>query len=413
MHVLYVTAQIPWGPSEAFILPEIMEMERQGHRVTVCPLRPQRKLAPGSEPAHVAEYSVRLPLLGCRTLVYAIETTLWHPVATMRAVLRLLRGTSGAQKRAKNLAILPKALALASLVRRLRPDHIHAHWASTPSSAALVAAEITKTPWSFTAHRWDIKEKNALSLKVESASFVRAISQKGAALLRSEVSEDKRGKILCIRMGCHVDGDSGTGVEDAEKPREGRITHPLIACPANLLPVKGHEVLINACNLLRSWGVPFRCVMLGKGPLEQELRSMTKRKKLDGFIEWRGQIPHDELLRLYRTRSISIVVLPSVVTPDGEEEGIPVSLMEAMAAGIPVVSTLTGSIPELLHDGAGLLVPERDEEALALAIRDLLEDHSLYERTAAAGRKRVMAEFSIERSVRSLIAAMIAVPASM
>lgn len=410
MHVLYVTAQTPWGPSEAFILPEIIELERQGHRVTVCPLRPQKKLAPGSEAAHVAKNSVYLPLLGCRTFLYAVKTLLWRPAASLRAVFQLLFGTDSMWKRAKNLAIVPKGLALAWLVRCLRPDHIHVHWASTPSSAAFIAANITGTPWSFTAHRWDIKERNALSLKIRSAVFARAISQKAAALLRNEIRGDEHSNVLCIHMGCRPDGSSHATLRDTKLFTGELADPPLIVCPANLLPVKGHKVLIKACSLLRNWGVQFRCLMFGQGPLEEELKSMTKQERLGEFIEWRGQIPHDELLALYGTGRVSVVVLPSIVTPDGEEEGIPVSLMEAMSAGIPVISTLTGNIPELLRDGAGLLVREKDANALAFAIRCLFEDRALYERVARLGRQRVVDEFSIEESVKTLVGAMSDLP---
>lgn len=403
MHVLYVTVQTPWGRSEAFILPEIIEIRRQGHRVTVCPLRPQKKIAPGKEPVQVADDAVHLPLLGWRTLCYAALTTLWRPLPSVRIVLRLLRSSGGARKLIKNLAVVPKGLALAWLTRCLRPDHIHAHWASTPSSAAFIAAEITGTSWSFTAHRWDIKERNALALKIRSAVFARAISEKGTLQLRKEVPSSCHSKVFCIHMGASFSGTERGPVND-DPTLPGESTVPIIACPANLLPVKGHTVLLEACTLLQRWQVSFRCLLFGQGPLEYELKRMSERAGLGTLVEWRGHIPHDELLDLYRSRKVSLVVLPSIVTEDGEEEGIPVSLIEAMSAGIPVVSTLTGSIPELLRGGAGLLVPERDPYALAQAIRGLLDDPILYRATADAGRKRVEEAFSVERTVSDLIA---------
>lgn len=351
----------------------------------------------------MADDAVYLPLLGCRTLCYAALATLWRPLVSMRVVSRLLRSSGGTTRLMKNLAVVPKGLALAWLTRRLRPDHIHAHWASTPSSAAFIAAEITDTPWSLTAHRWDIKERNALALKIGSAVFVRAISEKGRLQLQEEIPSSYHSKILCIHMGADFPGTEEVSVND-DLTLLGERTAPVIACPANLIPVKGHRVLIEACALLQQWRVSFRCLLFGQGPLEYELKRMSEEAGLGTMVEWRGQIPHDELLNLYRSRKVSIVVLPSIVTEDGEEEGIPVSLIEAMCAGIPVVSTYTGSIPELLRGGAGLLVPEKDPYALAQAIRGLLDDPVLYRATGEAGRKRVEEAFSVERTVSDLIA---------
>lgn len=405
-HVLYVTAQVPWGRGESFILPEVMEVERQGHRVTICPLRPQKRLAPGSEAAHVARYSIRLPLFGLNTLFCACRAFLWRPAESIRAILQLLRKTTGTRRRLKNSVIVPKGLALAWIVHRLRPDHIHAHWASTPSSAAFIAAEISGISWSFTAHRWDIKERNALSLKITSAAFARAISEKGAALLRNEVTEDKQSKVLCIHMGCCLDHFSRVPSDDTEVLGKEQVSPPLIVCPANLLPVKGHETLIKACSILRDQDIQFRCVMFGQGPLEQQLKLMTSQYGLGDVVEWPGLVPHDELIRLYKTHKVALVALPSIVTQDGEEEGIPVSLIEAMAAGIPVVSTVTGSIPELLHDGAGLLVQPGDPASLAVEIRRLLEDQELCRQVAKAGQTRVQGHFDIRRTVTDLLSAM-------
>ena len=100
---------------------------------------------------------------------------------------------------------------------------------------------------------------------------------------------------------------------------------------------------------------------------------------LQGFVELRAAIPNDELLGLYRDNRVDLLVLPSITTPEGEHEGLPTVLVEAMSFGIPVISTNTGGIPELLSDGAGLLVREKSSVALADAIESCDERSSIHD----------------------------------
>lgn len=375
---------------------EISGLRARGFQVIVCPLRPLRRLAAGVEARQTAECSLWIPLLGLKTWLRALHFAILHPGNSTKALVALYRGTRGLQKRLKNIAVIPKGLALAWVARRMQVDHIYCHWASTPSSAAFIASSASGIPWSFTAHRWDIKEDNALTAKIQSASFVRAISQKGLGQLQSKAPKEE-GKIRCIHMGISVDVMSSLKSPD-------RLTWgvPVIACPANLIEVKGHSFLVEACRILKEEGVPFVCHMYGQGPLEESLRARAEEMGLNRRVKWFGQIPHKELLDLYADGNIQIVVLPSITTQNGDEEGIPVSLMEAMAAGIPVVSTMTGGIEELLGSGAGVLVPEKDPVALANAVRSLILDSGLREEVAKTGNRRVIEEFSIDRTLMEL-----------
>ena len=123
-------------------------------------------------------------------------------------------------------------------------------------------------------------------------------------------------------------------------------------------------------------------------------------------------MPHQVLLDWYCRREIDLVVLPSLDLGNHQHEGVPVSLMEAMAHGVPVISTSTGGIPELLHDGAGILVPPGDPDALADAIQRMALDPGQRQRVGEAGRRRIEEEFSTPRVVSQLIAAIEAVGSS-
>lgn len=403
LHVIYVTARTPWGNGEDFVISEILELRAQGHRVTVCPIRPGRDLWVGKETLCAAADALKLPWLGARTLLYGLCTVIVQPSRAIRATLGLILGSRSLRIALKNLSVVPKGLAMAWKLRSIRPDHVHAHWASTSSSAAMIAAEVVGVPWSFTAHRWDIREDNCLQAKIASAAFARAISNKGARQLREKASPACAGKVLCLHMGCQVETElclSGfsSKAERADYRRRKRV----IACPASLRAVKGHAVLLLALARMKSEGTQFSCIMMGSGPLEAQLKERTKDLGLEEVVEWRGKVAHDELLRMYSDNEVSIVVLPSVRTDDGVEEGIPVSLIEAMVAGLPVVSTNTGAISELLVDGAGIVVPQADAESLASAITALLENADLYGSQAVGCEQRARKEFDLSAVASTL-----------
>ena len=164
---------------------------------------------------------------------------------------------------------------------------------------------------------------------------------------------------------------------------------------ANLLPVKGHRYLLEALGGLDDVALE----IAGAGPLRAELEERARGLP----VTFLGAVSHTQLLEGLRDGRWDAVVLPSTPTDEGDQEGVPVSLIEAMAAGVPVVSTLSGSIPELVTDGAGLLVPPRDPVALAAAL-ERLRDPELRRRLAAAGRARVEAEFDVERVAAELAA---------
>jgi len=145
--------------------------------------------------------------------------------------------------------------------------------------------------------------------------------------------------------------------------------------------------------------------LAGDGVLRKDLEKDVETRGLSGTVKFLGQLPHPKLMRLYNEEGARIiVVLPSVELGNNQHEGIPVSLIEAMSYGIPVISTTTGGIPELLEGGAGLLVPPGDARALADAIQRLIEDPKLRRRMARTGRERVRGGFAVEGVVTRLVA---------
>jgi glycosyltransferase involved in cell wall biosynthesis len=146
-----------------------------------------------------------------------------------------------------------------------------------------------------------------------------------------------------------------------------------------------------------------RLDVAGEGHLESRLKGLARGLAIDDRVRFLGQVPHERLLAMLQERRVTLVVLPSVDLGDGLHEGIPVALIEAMSQGIPVISTPTGGIPELLRDGAGIMVPAKDPLALADAIERVINDAELQKRLSLAGRKRVEEEFSVEAVIDKFI----------
>lgn len=406
MRIVYITSSMPYGPGETFVISEVEEVRKQGHEVLVVPMYPRGPVL-HTDAKPLLEYVSTQPLLSPRLAKWAAEALVLAPTKTFRALSWLFRSSS-AKVLLKNLAVYPKGLWLARLVREWRADHIHAHWAATTATMALVASEVSGIPWSFTAHSWDITDwsfstappvtakKALLSLKTSRACFVRFISHSG--LSKAGIPETGiLPKVFVLHMGVEL-----ADLSDARRA-DGEERTPIICCPAEFIPVKGHKYLIKAVAILRDRGVDVELRLAGKGELEEELRERSKALKLLDRVIFLGMLPHKELMELYRRGAVDAVVLPSVDLGRGEHEGLPVSLIEAMGHRVPVVSTTTGGIPELLGGGAGVMVPPDDPAALAEAIGRLVEDPELRERQGDAGRERVEESFSLEKVANELI----------
>jgi glycosyltransferase involved in cell wall biosynthesis len=374
--LVYVTSSLPYGPLEAFVLPEIAALDRLGHEVWIVPMWPRGERIHEDAERH-RERTLSAPVVSpeiAADAVRGLPRSLPLLTRTLRTKPRLA---------AKNLTVHPKAIWLARRLRELEAEHVHAHWAAASATLAMVAAELAQVPWSLTAHRWDIREANLLRAKARSACFVRAISEGGARDLEQRVGLDGWHPVL-LRMGVELPVRTATTRGGSELR---------LVTPASLLAVKGHRYLIEA--LVGLDGVSLD--LAGAGPLREEL----EQRSLGLPVTFLGPVSHTELLAGLVAGRWDAVVLPSALTPEGDQEGVPVSLIEAMAAGVPVLSTECGSIPELVTEGSGLLVPAADPAALRSAIESL-RDPELRLRLSKGGRERVEREFDVDRIAAEL-----------
>lgn len=391
MKLLYVTVSFPFGTGETFLIPEIRELISQGHQVLIVPLSPGRQVF-HSDAKEFAAYTRQAPLVSPGILRDAAVEFARHaePAAHLIRSLMTVRHLRG---RMVNAAVVAKGLWLSRVAREWGADHIHAYWGSAPASAALIAAECSGIPWSFTGHRHDVARDNLLAEKTRHAAFVRVISESGLKLLRS-AAPDVAWKASVLHLGIPVREIS------LPAPKKRR---PIALCPARLIEVKGHRYLIEAVAALSKSGIDVELWLAGDGDSRRHIERQIRDLQIADRVRLLGSMAHDALLWLYQDGQIDAVVLPSIDLGNGHHEGIPVALMEAMAFGIPVIGTETGGIPELIGGDAGLLVPARDSQALARALSELATNPERRISLGRAGHARVRQSFEITRMVQALV----------
>ncbi len=394
--VIYITVSTPLGNGEEFIIPEMKEFIKQGHELLIVPRSPSSCNVTQTDASDLQNVCFYQPLLSPAVLLACIqELASINSGRCLRLLLNIFRWSRTPSVLLKNLLVFPKALWLARLARRWRADHVHAHWALSTATMAMIAGVLAHIPWSFTAHRGDIVKNNMLGVKLNCASFTRFISQGGLSLAQSIIKAEMPPKCHVIHMGVELPVNLSL-----ERKNIGECF--TIICSASLLPVKGHTYLLQAIATLKKRGVQCRLLLAGSGPLYSRLRRQVSMLDIQDRVEFLGQLTHNALLDLYAKKMIDFFILPSVDLGNGIHEGIPVSLMEAMAYGIPVIATSTGCIPELLLGDAGILVPQMNSAALADAIERLIWDAVLRHQVALAERQRIEVAFKVKNSVTEL-----------
>jgi glycosyltransferase involved in cell wall biosynthesis len=275
--------------------------------------------------------------------------------------------------------------------------HVHAHFAGMAARTAFWIGKFFPITFSFTAHANDIFAPRdfeiGLDKLVDAARVIVTETDYAEKFLR-ERFPDRGDRIHRIYNG--LDLAPFVRADFSSIP-------PLIVAVGRLIAKKGFADLIRACRLLMERGKSFRCEIIGEGPLEDELREQIAQLDLQGCVELPGAKPQHEI-REYLAAA-SAFVLPSMIDPDGGMDNLPTVIMEAMAAGLPVISTAIGGIPEMvIQKETGFLVPPGDVAALAGAIECVFDEVGLARRLGERGFRRAKELFSIEKNVRSLLA---------
>ncbi|MDC1198856.1 glycosyltransferase family 4 protein [bacterium] len=388
----YVLRRFP-SISETFILNEVLEMEAHGREIEIYSI-----LQPRDPKYHDGVTRLQASIRYIPNIFDLQSLWRYNRKAQQRfgwTYWRLLGSCLLTFRPMLVWRFLQGAYVAERAVQR-KLTHFHAHFANRAASVARMASKLSGIPYSFTAHAVDIfKEplnKSVLRKKIADAKFVVTVSDSNKAYLE-DFTNGEPDKILRIYNG--IDLDRFTPGDGARSKRFN------ILCVARFVEKKGLDVLIDACAELKRAGIDFRCMIVGKGMMRQKLVDQIAANDLKAEVKLLGVHTQEQIIS--RHRAADLFVLPCVVGEDGDRDGLPVSIVEALACGVPVVSTPVSGIPEAVLDGVnGLIVPEGDRAALAQAMRRMIEEPELRDRLAAAARDSVVEKFSSHAAIRLL-----------
>lgn len=374
--------------SETFIVNEILAHEAAGLELEIFSLRPLMDGRFHETLAHVRAPVTYLPAAGVKAADFwaAIEGA-GTELPGLWASLEKARGESTRD--------VYQALVLARAVRARGITHLHAHFGSVATTVARLASHFARVPYSFTAHAKDIFHESVrpddMRRKLSDAAAVITVSDYNLRYLQGRYGL-AAARVRRIYNGLDLQRFPYT--PPTERPR-------LIVAVGRLVEKKGFADLVDACALLTRRGCPYHCQIIGTGPLEEELRAQVHRLGLPGQVQFLGPLTQGAVVR--HVQRAALFAAPCVVGRDGNRDGLPTVLLEAMALGTPCISTPVAGIPEVVRDGeTGLLVPPRDPVVLAAALERLLDDAHLRARLATRARRLVETQFDIHRNAAAM-----------
>jgi glycosyltransferase involved in cell wall biosynthesis len=404
--VIYLVRSWP-RLSQTFVVGEILAQERLGTRLELYSL------------THSGEELVQPQVQQVRADVHYLDDRRGAPLSDHALLARSAPGAyartlllaassprlAGGYATLSTLGCLSAAVRLAADIVRARAagapvGHLHAHFAHDPALVALFTARLTGIPFSITAHARDLYQIPVEGLRARAREAVAVVTCCAANVdyLRSALPAELHDRLRLIHHGVELD-------RFVPAPRSDGAAGPVeIVSVGRLVPKKGFPDLLHACQRLKGTatrGVPFRLRIYGDGPLRSELTVLRDRLGLADEVELVGERTGDEVLRAYQRADI--FALTPCVTEDGDRDGVPNVVVEAMACGLPVVTTDAGGIPEAVRHGVnGLVAAPRDVGTLVGHLGELIADPARRRELGAAGRRMVEERFDVRRAAREL-----------
>lgn len=378
----YVVTHFP-RVTQTFIAAEIDELRARGVDVLVASMNSPTPADAGHPDVGSTLYLKSQGVVAtARALLHALRTSPTGFASTLiRAVRSARTDLAGAARRSAHFA---EAMVLWSAATTRGVGHLHAHFGQSPSAVAWLAAEFARKAgtgpqtWTFTVHcASEIHDRRDAipETKVASANAVLAVTDHTRSQIQWHLDPDLWPKVHVVRVGVDL-------ARLPFEPQPVRHDPPRLVVVGRLAPAKGHLVLVDALGRLHARGVDVAVDIIGAGETEVHIRHRAEELGIGHLVDLHGEVPPAEVAA--HLRDADAFCLPSF------DEGLPVAIMEAMAMGVPVVTTYVAGIPELARDErTALVVPAANSHELAEAIGRILSDEALRQRLAADARKAV------------------------
>lgn len=388
LKVGYVVKMFP-RLSETFILNEILELERRGVEVVIF----------SAKKPNEGRFHPQLSALKAEVLYLEDQEPKkwphwiakeWESLGSCRTNLFDLIDEALSDDDAGRVDQIWWSAWLASQALKRNLDHLHAHFASLPSSLAYFAHRISRIPFSFTAHAKDIfvytMNEHYLREKLAAAAFIVTVTHFNHRYLCKQSPRIESDRIKVIHNGINLE-------QFVFNPDQSRQPNRILAV-GRLVVKKGFDTLLEACHLLKKDDLPFTCLIVGEGPEAGRLKQQCRDLRLDEQVTFTGAKNLEEVRQLMQTSTL--FCLPCTVAPDGNQDALPTVLLEALASGLPILSTTVSGIPEIVdHETDGLLVGPDDRLALSEQLRRLLTDSRLRKDLAMKGRTKAEKKFDL------------------
>ncbi len=381
--------------SETFVLRELLELERRGFRLHVVALRRPEEA--------VEQEAVRELRADVEYLPDLFESSPRLAVRIARTALFLKRRTGYLHGLAAAIASpdfsrrrLERATLLAHRILRLGSPPMYVHFAHGPATIGRFAALLAGVPYALSAHAKDIwlTPPPELARKVRDAEVVLTCTTDG----RQRLAALANGRTP-IRLAYH-----GVDLSRAVRTHGDREV-PVVLCVGRLVEKKGHGTLLRAAALLRERGLDFRVRIAGEGPQWSVLQRLAHELELGETVSFLGPLTEFEVRA--ECDNADVFALACHELENGDRDGIPNVILEAMAHGLPVVSTTGSGVAEAVVDGeSGLLAPQDDPRLFGAALARLLEDRQLRADVGRAARRRVEAKFDSDANLPIVVEAL-------
>lgn len=394
--IIYVTSQFPFGNREIWAFRELDSLIETGIDVIIIPRTGYGKIN-HQNANKLLNKTIGTPFLNFKIFISLIKKIIFEINDFLKILKWIIDQSNSYTDFLKALIVFPKSLYIGNLLKNQGIEHVHAFSTTSVAVVAFIIAHELKIPWSLTVHTsCDINESHRRSYvtQLKSVKFVRAISNQVSKRLIEFVGSELSKKVNIVHLGVYCDKKIPIFLKDKNDF--------VIVSPGGPWPYKGIDISIHAAKILLEKGVTnFKWIVYGDGPQMKEVLKMRSDLGLDEHFIFAGFIDNQTLLNSYKEGGVDVVVLNSILRL-GQQEGIPVSLMEAMSTAVPVIATDCGGTKELVDGNSGVLINPGDPDATAMAIIDLINNKEKCIMQGQKGREKIINEFDSLKNAKQL-----------
>ena len=395
MKIGYIVKMFP-RISETFILNEILELERQGAEVTIFSLKKPNE---GKFHPQIGELKAQIHYLedlDVKKWAGWISSE-WDNLEKYSSNIFSLINSALQTKDSSRIENIWRSAWIASKTEDLGLERVHAHFASLPSTVAYLTHRICGIPFSFTAHAKDIfvydMDEHYLREKLQYAAFVVTVTNFNKRYLVDQAPEINADVIKVLYNGVNLDTLKPVSFASRKKNK--------ILGVGRLVEKKGFDDLLHALKILKDKNIEFECDIAGTGPEQENLLQLMEELQLTNDVTFLGAKTSDDVVQLMK--EATVFCLPCIIAQNNNIDALPTVLLEALAVGLPSISTSISGIPEIIeHEKNGLLAEEKNQKQIAEMLERLLLSDKLREEYASVGRKIAEEKFSLKSNAGKL-----------